>query len=132
MVVATAAATTIASRAESARPRRNIAARTNIRRNIDLRGFPARRAEGRELKPHLAVHTPDQNSSPAKRQRHSRQRSRSPRLPGSEAGAPVPQQYSNRKSNGQSAAPATCLQRNPRDPRSAPEALPQKRKSEQP
>src|SRR4029077_2481488 len=42
MAVTTAAATTMANKAETARPRRNTAARTSIRRNMDVRGARAR------------------------------------------------------------------------------------------
>src|SRR6266581_9133609 len=42
MAVATAAATTMANNAETARPRRSTAARTSIRRNIEVCGTWAR------------------------------------------------------------------------------------------
>ena len=43
MAVATAAATTIANKAEAARPRRRTAARTSMRKNIEVWGAAARR-----------------------------------------------------------------------------------------
>src|SRR5271167_3625444 len=83
MAVATAAATVMASRAEAARPRRRMAARSNMRMNIEVCGdvdrrFATRFAEtwdGCELMLPLAARKRDQTSPLAELPPRCRQRS---------------------------------------------------------
>src|SRR5215470_3035057 len=94
IAVATAAATTMASRAEAARPRRSTAARQSMRRNIEVWAAFARRSTtfsgafsdlARGLLMHLlAGQIRDRTARRAGWQRHCPQTSRSLRWTGSQ------------------------------------------------